>query len=114
MSYVCSKCGGGSVEPVASRPSLDDRYAVGHCARCTPRPKLVNGKMRPAVRSTVALVRADLYDDDRARAAARHRRERTVVRRAAGLTKGRPSDADLAESRRIHARWDAEAEERRA
>ena len=94
-----------------SRPSLDDRYAVGHCPRCTPEPKrnTATGKMVPAVRSTITLIRADLYDPGVEVESRRRKRERLVIRRAAGLTKGRPTKAELDEAASIHERWAREA-----
>lgn len=67
VSFVCTKCGGSSTEVNRARPSLDDRYPVGHCVVCTPWPRLKEhpfkrGEVIQPPRKTVALIRADLFD----------------------------------------------------
>jgi hypothetical protein len=74
--FVCSSCGGGSVEINRAHPSLDERYPVGHCMTCTPWPKAKPHPFRPnetiqPARKTVALLRSDLFD----REAHEHRRK---------------------------------------
>lgn len=82
--YICSSCGGGSVEVNEAQPSLDDRYPLGHCVRCTPWPKpkenpLKKGDFIQPPRKSVALVRADLFD----RAAFDHQQKVEAARRLA-------------------------------
>jgi len=82
--YVCSNCGGGSVEVNEAHPSLDDRYPVGHCMTCTPWPKpkphpFKEGDLIQPARKRVALTRADLFDRD----AFNHRQRVAEARRLA-------------------------------
>lgn len=82
--YICSNCGGGASEINETRPSIDDRYPLGHCVVCTPwpapKPNPLNSRqsIQPP-RKTVALVRADLFD----RAAFDHGRRVAEARRLA-------------------------------
>lgn len=102
--YVCSSCGGYSVEVNAARPSIDDRYPIGHCVRCTPWPKQVENPMKPGTftqppRKNVPLVRADVFDRDEFD----HRQRVAEARRlAAKLTSskaGKMSEAELKAAR---------------
>jgi hypothetical protein len=63
MAWVCTKCGNDRPEVDAARPSLDDRYAVGHCS-CTPPPntQLKPGQIKLPNWQTVPLIRADRWD----------------------------------------------------
>ena len=82
--FVCTGCGSASVEINRARPSVDDRYPLGHCVGCTPWPKPVDHPLRPGEktqppRKTIALIRADLFD----RADFDHRRKVEEARRLA-------------------------------
>lgn len=62
IEYVCTGCGNAASVDL-TRPSIDDRYAVGYCIRCTPTPspqKLSEG----ANRETIFLIRRDLFDPE--------------------------------------------------
>ena len=64
--FVCTGCGSASVEINRARPSVDDRYPLGHCVGCTPWPKPVEHPLRPGEktqppRNTIPLIRADLF-----------------------------------------------------
>lgn len=110
-AWVCSSCGGGSVSVVEARPSLDPRYAVGYCIRCTrdpePDPK-DRMRTKPVNKPTVPLVRADVWNAD---LLARHA-ERRRIRRLMN-TKNKLSEADFAERNRLLAEWEQEAATRR-
>lgn len=54
--YIHPKCGLPAV-PDVSQPSIDDRYAIGHCNTCTD-PKRLTKKARPVEQ----LIRQDAYD----------------------------------------------------
>lgn len=59
--WVCTRCGNDDQRGVwadLTRPSLDQRYAVGFCESCAPTRKSVRGMTR----ETVVLIRADLFD----------------------------------------------------
>ena len=90
MSYVCTGCGGSSVEVNPARPSVDDRYPIGHCIACTPWPRLKKNPMDPdkpiqLPRKSIPLIRADLFDRD----AFRHRQKVEEARRLAGKLHGK-------------------------
>lgn len=97
MSWICSKCGGGQVTVRADRPSLDPRYAVGNCERCSRTlGEPDSAKVVPLIQST----RADIVEDRR-----RRERERRIIRNP------RPDQQE--EAAEIRRRWAREAEERR-
>ena len=43
MTYICTNCGGNHTTIIASRPSLDDRYAIGWCGDMLVTGKTVHG-----------------------------------------------------------------------
>lgn len=103
--WVCTSCGGSSVEVGDGMTQIDQRYAVGHCFVCTPWPKPKKHPFKkdewiqPA-RKTVQLVRGDRFD----RAAFEHQREVDAKRRMAKkLTDpkamAKMSKAEIAEAR---------------
>jgi DNA-directed RNA polymerase subunit RPC12/RpoP len=55
VKYVCANCG-QRVEPLASRPSIDTRYALGFCDTKKCR-RVVKGELQPN-----DLVRQDVFD----------------------------------------------------
>lgn len=61
---MCSKCGMAGARVAETRPSLDDRYAVGFCPKCAPPPSRSEALNinRPVRRPTVQLIRDDLWD----------------------------------------------------
>jgi len=109
--WFCSKCGGGSVAVAAARPSLDDRYAVGYCIRCTADPKADPKdpmRTKPVNKPTVPLVRADVWDPGKLAADAERQRIRRLFN-----DKNKHDEADYRERERLLAEWDAEATDRR-
>jgi hypothetical protein len=48
------------VTVLESRPSIDDRFAVGYCA-CQPQPVVSNARKRLPDRPVVQLIRRDLF-----------------------------------------------------
>ena len=99
-AFVCTGCGGGSVEVNVAHPSLDERYPIGHCITCTPWPRPKPNPLKPSEtiqppRRTIALIRADLFD----RPDFDHRRKVAEARRLAGKLHGpkaaRMSQAEL-------------------
>lgn len=121
LGFVCTKCGGGSVSVSEARPSLDDRYAVGFCERCTPEVSWTAARearekrSRPALRPTVPLIRAHLFDPTKVDQEARRRAERRLVAKVvSGKNRGGPPTAvEQRQAAEIQARWDREAEARR-
>ncbi|MGH2465414.1 MAG: hypothetical protein ACRDGI_08135 [Candidatus Limnocylindrales bacterium] len=63
-AWVCSRCGRRDVSVNEARPSLDDRYAVGHCPTCAPIPPPADPRRKPPAIVTVPLVRADRWDPE--------------------------------------------------
>lgn len=118
--YVCSKCGGDDVRASEARPSVDDRYAVGFCVRCAPFPKAqtddLRRKRKPNPPRTVALIRRSLYDPSLLAEVDRLAAEKAIVERAFDRRNGKriPTDGDVERGQAILARWEAEAEARRA
>lgn len=113
--WMCSRCGGSNVQVSAARPSIDDRFAVGYCDRCTPEPLFDprTQKYKPVVRATVALA----PDSDKTRDAI-NARDRAVAERKL-VEKALAGDARLTQAQRdeaaaIRRRWDSEAEARRS
>src|SRR5258706_14443284 len=56
--WICTRCAGSDVKVLEGRPSIDERFAVGWCDRCTPRPvwdPKKPGQTKPLVRGTVPL-----------------------------------------------------------
>lgn len=94
--YVCTRCGGDRTSVSDAHPSLDERYAIGHCDRCTPVP------VPPAQRATVPLVRADLWTPETLRDRKEARRRERVVRKAIEPDSKRPpSDDEVDEGLRL-------------
>lgn len=90
MSYTCTGCGSESVEINSARPSIDDRYPIGHCFGCTPWPRMVQNpldaeKWIQPPRKTIALIRSDLFDRDDFN----HRRKVAEMRRLANKLNGK-------------------------
>lgn len=73
IAYRCSNCGSDNVGVDMSRPSLDDRYAIGRCLTEDAKAKAANRKPKP-----VQLVRADLFEAQRERRA----EQRRIAKRA--------------------------------
>jgi hypothetical protein len=111
--YVCSKCGGPNVHLDESRTTIDPRYPIGHCDRCTPEPKprikkgTGPGTTREAVwvtsaRRTVPLLRADLDDPADREHRAKLARMRELAARlhptTAAQRRKRYSEAELKEA----------------
>lgn len=81
-AYICSKCGGQRTTVNESRPSVDDRYAVGYCDDCGPQKfeTVIDAKGKkvwrlrnkpdgtkepiPLERPVRDLVRADIWNSD--------------------------------------------------
>lgn len=94
------------------RPSLDDRFAVGWCPRCTPLPR--QDPQRPNLnkkRGTVVL--AQDTEATRAGIAERERRkaEAKLVERV--TTNKTDNKTEIAQAHAIRQRWAAEAAARR-
>lgn len=117
--WVCTRCGGGGCSVLDGHPSLDDRFAIGWCDRCTPLPSFDPARPNATKkRGTVPLAR----DSEKVRAEIARRdqltRERKLVELVAkGSNKipdGPRGDAMRAEARAVQQRWDAEALARRS
>jgi hypothetical protein len=83
---------------------VDDRYPLGHCVVCTPWPALKRNPLRPGEaiqppRKSVALVRADLFDQ----AAFDHRKKvdrmRTLAAKLTGKHASRMGEEELKAAR---------------
>lgn len=118
-SWICTRCGGGACSVLDGHPSLDDRFAIGWCDRCTPLPTL--DPRRPhdqKKRGTIVLAR----DSDQVREEIARRdqliRDRKLVEQVFGrsgkVPDGPRGDAMRAEATRIRQRWAAEAAARRS
>jgi hypothetical protein len=110
VAWVCSECGGEQAAPIEARPSIDDRYAVGYCIRCSPIPMIDpndHTKTKPLNRKTVQLVRSDVWD------LAVLERRRQLARQRRLFNGKRLDDKDDAERLELRRRWDREAAERR-
>lgn len=107
---------GGGCSVLDGHPSLDERYAIGWCERCTPIPTLDPRRPDQKKRGTVVLAR----DTDEVRAAIARRdqltRDRKLVKKVAtgDAPDGARGDAMRAEAVAIQQRWNAEAEARRS
>lgn len=120
--WVCSKCGMAGCQPLASRPSIDDRFAVGYCAgSCTPEPVVDPkhpGHTKPAVRATVSLVRNENWDPALLEGRRERAEEERFIRDFGNGKFARMSrsaqDAAAQRMASIRARWDREAAERRS
>jgi hypothetical protein len=108
MGWTCSSCGGAAVKVNEASPSLDERYAVGFCDRCTPEPVFDprTKRTKPLTRSTVPLVRGPDTAHRIVAERARLRRERQIIAKA-------KNDAEHEQRAAILARYAAEAEARR-
>lgn len=73
IDYRCANCGSENVGVDPTRPSLDDRYAIGHCVPEEAKAKAANRKPK-----LVQLVRADVYEAQRER----QKQARAVKQRA--------------------------------
>ncbi len=96
--YVCTRCGGDQVTVSAARPSIDPRYALGLCGRCS------RGPDGPDPTKVQQLVAAKGYDPKVLEDQRRRRRERRIVRN--------PRDDEQEERARILERYRAEARDR--
>lgn len=103
--YRCTNCGSERVAVDASRPSLDDRYAIGRCQaedeRYAASKKAKTGEGKPPKHAT--LVRADLYEAVRSKREADAAIKRRASAAKAATTPGstRVSLERMAEGRRV-------------
>ena len=87
----------------ATRPSLDPRYAVGLCGRCSSAPGTADGLDHAKVQQ---LVRSDAFDPKLLEERRRQRRERRIIRK--------PRLGEEQEAQRILGRYEADAAAREA
>jgi hypothetical protein len=68
-----------------SRPSIDDRFAVGYCP-CRPEPIVSDARKRKPARPTVQLIRRELFTGvERPRTAAEKKRQEKVALKGSEL-----------------------------
>lgn len=72
-TWICTHCGGSQVSVNASRPSIDDRFAIGSCERIKSAVVLVPNTEanQAAIDARVELARQKRADQRAAREAAR-------------------------------------------
>lgn len=102
-SYLCSKCGGSTIEISETRPSLDDRYPLGHCVRCTPWPAQIaapDGTLYQPARAIIPLVRSDAFDRKAFDRRAELRQARALVAKMQGPTGAKMSPDELREAQK--------------
>jgi len=112
-AYVCTKCGNSGAEPIAARPALDDRYALGRCP-CTPPPAPRKNKLGAFLDTKwppIPLVRADLWDPAMLTERARSAAEAALIK-AWCKNPGRLGDSAKQQVDALFARWRQEARER--